>query len=176
MAEPTSKTKRNVIIAVAAVLILALIGAAAALVLHSSGNTGPTDANGDPLFPKASAVKSIEYLHRGGLNGDEGITIEEKDLSDPDAIDAFLAQMKALPLTDPTDKDRASVDYTADVEMFTLKLKDGKDDVLLLMGDTLSINNEYGNYFYMTDRPDLGTLTKDFEDIDLSDKVASAEE
>ena len=172
MAEPNTEKKINkkkiAIIAVAAVLILAVIAAAVALVLKNSGNVGPKDPNGDPLFPKASAVTSVEYLHRGGI--DSGVSIAEKELTDPAAIEVFLDELKALELKEPTDKDRAAVDYTADVEMFTLKKKEG-DDVLLIMGKTISITNEYGNYFYKTDDIDLKTLTKDFEAMDLSSKI-----
>lgn len=172
MAEPNTEKKTNTkkiaIIAVAAVLILAVIAAAVALVLKNSGNVGPKDPNGDPLFPKAKNVTSVEYLHRGGI--DSGIAIAEKELTDEAAIEVFLDELKALELKEPTDKDRAAVDYTADVEMFTLKKKEG-DDVLLIMGKTISITNEYGNYFYKTDDIDLKTLTKDFEAMDLSSKI-----
>ncbi len=172
MAEPNTEKKINkkkiAIIAVAAVLILAVIATAVALVLKNSGNVGPKDPNGDPLFPKAKNVTSVEYLHRGGI--DSGIAIAEKELTDEAAIEVFLDELKALELKEPTDKDRAAVDYTADVEMFTLKKKEG-DDVLLIMGKTISITNEYGNYFYKTDDIDLKTLTKDFEAMDLSSKI-----
>lgn len=174
MAEPntakSNKTKKAIIIAVAAVLILAIIAAAVVLVVKNSGNVGPKDENGDPLYPKASAVTDIEYIHRGGI--DSGVALVEKELTDPDAIEEFLDNMKAIELREPTDKDRASVDYTADVEMFTLKTKDG-DVVLLIMGKTISINNQYGNYFYKTDDGfDLKGLTKKFEKMDLSAKIA----
>ena len=76
-AKPKNK-KKIAIIAVAAVLVLALIAAAVVLVLKNSGNVGPKDENGDPLFPKASAVTSVEYLHRGGI--DSGVSIAEKEL------------------------------------------------------------------------------------------------
>ncbi|MBQ5579959.1 MAG: hypothetical protein IIT43_01715, partial [Clostridia bacterium] len=111
-AKPKNK-KKIAIIAVAAVLVLALIAAAVVLVLKNSGNVGPKDENGDPLFPKASAVTSVEYLHRGGI--DSGVSIAEKELTDPAAIEVFLDGMKALTLEEPTEKDRASVDYTGDV-------------------------------------------------------------
>lgn len=165
----SGKTKKAIIIAVAAVLILAVIAAAVVLIVKNSGNTGPKDPNGDPIFPKASDVTSVEYLHRGGV--DSGVAIVEKELTGEENIEAFLDQLKAMELQEPTDKDRASVDYTADVEMFTLKRKDG-DDVLLVMGKTISINNQYGNYFYKTDDFDLKGFTKNFEKMDLSAKIA----
>ena len=166
-AKPKNK-KKIAIIAVAAVLVLALIAAAVVLVLKNSGNVGPKDENGDPLFPKASAVTSVEYLHRGGI--DSGVSIAEKELTDPAAIEVFLDGMKALTLEEPTEKDRASVDYTGDVEMLTVRKEEG-EDVYLIMGKTISITNEYGNYFYKTDDIDLKTLTKDFEAMDLSSKI-----
>lgn len=166
-------TKKIAIIAVAAVLVLALIAAAVVLVVKNSGNVGPKDENGDPLFPKASAVTSVEYLHRGGI--DSGISLAEMELTDEAGIEAFLDQLKAMELQTPTDKDRESVDYTGDVEMFTLKKEKG-EDVLLVMGKTISITNEYGNYFYKTDDFDLETLTKDFEAMDLSARIGDTAE
>ena len=171
----TNNKKKIAIIAVAVVLILALVAAAVALVLRNAGDNGPEDANGNPLYPKASDIASVEYLHRDGIDGQSGIAIEEKELTDPAAIESFLAQLKALALRDPTEKERASIDYTADVEMFTLKQKKGNDIVLLIMGDSIGINNEYGNYFYMTDGLDLKALTKDFGAMDLSDKLVSSD-
>lgn len=171
-AKPKNK-KKIAIIAVAAVLVVALIAAAVVLVLKNSGNVGPKDENGDPLFPKASAVTSVEYLHRGGI--DSGVTIAEKELTDPAAIETFLDGLKSLTLEDPTEKDRASVDYTGDVEMFTVK-RDKGDDVYLIMGNTISITNEYGNYFYKTEDLDLETLTKDFVKMDLSTKIGDPAE
>ena len=170
MAEQNTAKKTNkkkiAIIAVAAVLVLAII--AAAVVLKNSGNVGPKDPNGDPLFPKAKAVTSVEYLHRGGI--DTGIALAEKELTDEAAIEVFLDKLKALDLQEPTDKDRAAVDYTGDVEMFTLKKEEG-ENVLLIMGKTISITNEYGNYFYKADDLDLEDLTQDFEAMDLSSKI-----
>lgn len=171
-AKPNNK-KKIAIIAVAAVLILAVLAAAVVLVVKNSGNVGPKDENGDPLFPKASAVTSVDYLHRGGI--DSGIALAEKELTDEAAIEVFLDELKAMELQEPTDKDRASVDYTGDVEMFTLKGKDS-DDVLLIMGKTISITNQYGNYFYKTDDIDLETLTKDFEEMDLSARIGDTAE
>ena len=171
-AKPKNK-KKIAIIAVAAVLVVALIAAAVVLVLKNSGNVGPKDENGDPLFPKASAVTSVEYLHRGGI--DSGVTIAEKELTDPATIETFLDGLKGLTLEDPTEKDRASVDYTGDVEMFTVK-RDKGDDVYLIMGNTISITNEYGNYFYKTEDLDLETLTKDFVKMDLSTKIGDTAE
>lgn len=172
MAEQNTAKKTNkkkiAIIAVAAVLVLAIIAAAVVLVLKNSGNVGPKDPNGDPLFPKAKAVTSVEYLHRGGI--DTGIALAEKELTDEAAIEVFLDKLKALDLQEPTDKDRAAVDYTGDVEMFTLK-KEGGENVLLIMGKTISITNEYGNYFYKADDLDLEDLTQDFEAMDLSSKI-----
>lgn len=167
--EKKTSKKKIAILAVAAVLILAVIAAAVVLIVKNSGNIGPKDPNGDPLFPKAKAVTSVEYLHRGGI--DSGIAIAEKELTDEAAIEAFLDQLKAMELQEPTDKDRAAVDYTADVEMFTLKKKEG-ESVLLVMGKTISITNEYGNYFYKTDDIDLEELTKDFVPMDLSSKIS----
>ena len=98
MAEQNTAKKTNkkkiAIIAVAAVLVLAIIAAAVVLVLKNSGNVGPKDPNGDPLFPKAKAVTSVEYLHRGGI--DTGIALAEKELTDEAAIEVFLDGMKAL--------------------------------------------------------------------------------
>ena len=68
--------------------------------------------------------------------------------------------------------DRASVDYTGDVEMLTVKKEEG-EDVYLIMGKTISITNEYGNYFYKASDLDIETLTKDFVQMDLSAKVAA---
>lgn len=174
MAEQNTAKKTNkkkiAIIAVAAVLVLAIIAAAVVLVLKNSGNVGPKDPNGDPLFPKAKAVTSVEYLHRGGI--DSGIAIAEKELTDEAAIEVFLDKLKALELQEPTDEDRAAVDYTGDVEMFTLKKEEG-ENVLLIMGKTISITNEYGNYFYKASDLDIETLTKDFVQMDLSAKVAA---
>lgn len=167
--EKKTSKKKIAILAVAAVLILAVIAATVVLIVKNSGNVGPKDPNGDPLFPKAKAVTSVEYLHRGGI--DSGIAIAEKELTDEAAIEAFLDQLKAMELQEPTDKDRAAVDYTADVEMFTLKKKEG-ESVLLVMGKTISITNEYGNYFYKTDDIDLEELTKDFVPMDLSSKIS----
>ena len=161
-------TKKIAIIVVAAVLVVAVIAAAVVLLLKNSGNVGPKDPNGDPLFPKASAVTSVEYLHRGGI--DSGVSLAEKELTDEAGIEVFLDQLKAMEYLEPTDEDRASVDYTGDVEMLTLKKEKG-EDVLLIMGKTISITNEYGNYFYKTDDIDLKTLTKDFEAMDLSSKI-----
>ena len=174
MAEANPK-KKIALIAVAGVLILALLAAAVVLVLRNGGDRGPEDANGNPLYPRASDVTSVEYLHRDGLDNSAGLAIEEQELTDPAAIKAFLEQMKAVELREPTDKDRASVDYTAAVEMFTLKREKDNDVVLLVMGDSLSINNENGNFFYMTDGLDLKALTKDFEAMDLSNKIVSAD-
>ncbi len=174
MANSKNKSKA-VIIAVAGVLILALIAAAVVLVVKNGGDSGPEDANGNPLYPKASDVTEIEYLHRGGLDEEDTLAIDEKELTDADAIEAFLTQLKETELRDPTDKDRAAIDYTSAVEMFTLKMKKGNDITLLLMNDSISINNDYGNYFYMTDGIDLKTLTKDFVAMDISDKLASAD-
>ena len=168
-AKPKNK-KKIAIIAVAAVLVLALIAAAVVLVLKNSGNVGPKDENGDPLFPKASAVTSVEYLHRGGI--DSGVSIAEKELTDPAAIEVFLDGMKALTLEEPTEKDRASVDYTGAGEIPTPKKEEG-EDVYLIMGKTISITNEYGNYFYKASDLDIETLTKDFVQMDLSAKVAA---
>ena len=39
------------------------------------------------------------------------------------------------------------------------------------MGKTISITNEYGNYFYKADDLDLEDLTQDFEAMDLSSKI-----
>ncbi|MBO4382479.1 MAG: hypothetical protein J5847_00130 [Clostridia bacterium] len=165
--------KKAIIIAVAAVLALAVIGAAVALILTRNADNGPEDDKGNPLYPKASSVESVEYLHRDGIDSLSGIGLAEKELTEPEDIASFLEQLKAVELKTPTDEDRTSLDYTADVEMFTLKVKDKNDVTLLIMGDSLSINNEYGNFFYMTDGLDLKTLTKDFTAMDLSAKVAS---
>lgn len=166
----TGKTKKIILIAVAALLVVAIIVAAVVLVLKNSGNVGPKDENGDPLFPKASAVTSVEYLHRGGI--DSGVSLAEKELTDEEGIKVFVDKLKALELKEPTDEDRAAVDYTGDVEMFTLKTEDG-DNVLLIMGKTISITNQYGNYFYKTDDGfDLDDLTQGFEKMDLSAKIA----
>ena len=77
-------------------------------------------------------------MHRGGI--DSGVSIAEKELTDPAAIEVFLDGMKALTLEEPTEKDRASVDYTGDVEMLTVKKEEG-EDVYLIMGKTISITN-----------------------------------
>ncbi|MBP5272984.1 MAG: hypothetical protein ILO43_08510, partial [Clostridia bacterium] len=166
MAEQTTakktNTKKVVIIAVSAILILALIAAAVILVVKNSGEKGPLDPNGKPLFPKTSDITSVEYLHRGGLEQKQFLAISEKELTGKENIEDFLHQLKQLELRSPTDKDRASIDYAADVEMFTLKGKDGQDDTLLLMGDSISISNENGNFFYMTDGFDVDELTANF--------------
>lgn len=177
MAEPNTKKspKKAIIIAVAAVLALAVIGAAVALILTRNGDNGPEDDKGNPLYPKTSSVESVEYLHRDGIDNLSGIGLAEKELTEPEAIKAFLEQLKAVELKTPTDEDRTSLDYTDDVEMFTLKVKDKNDVTLLIMGDSLSINNEYGNFFYMTDGIDLKALTKDFTAMDLSARVASGD-
>ena len=166
-------TKKIAIIVVAAVLVVAVIAAAVVLVLKNSGNVGPKDPNGDPLFPKASAVTSVEYLHRGGI--DSGVSLAEKELTDEAGIEAFLDQLKAMEYLEPTDEDRASVDYTGDVEMLTLKKEKG-EDVLLIMGKTISITNEYGNYFYKCNDIDIEALTKDFVAMDLSGKIGDTAE
>lgn len=165
----SSKTKKAIIIAVSAVLIVAIVVVAVVLITRSSGKVGPKDKDGNPLYPKASDVTSIEYLHRGGIRS--GTSLDDKELTDTDAIEDFLDQMKAIPLSEPTDKDRASVDYTGDVEMFTLDTKDG-DVVLLIMGKTISITNQYGNYFYKTDGFHLKSLTKNFKETDMEAKLA----
>ena len=175
MSEQNKKSKKIAIIAVAAVVILALIAAAVVLVVKN-GDKGPVDENGDPLYPKASSVSSVEYLHRGGLDSKKGLSLDEKELTKAEDIAAFLEELKAVELVDATEKDRASVDYTADVEMFTLKKADGQDDTILLMGKTISINNEYGNYFYVAKGLDLKSLTKNFQAMDYSSKLASAED
>lgn len=165
-----SKGKKIAIISVAVVLIVAVLAGAIFLVINRfPGDKGPTDADGNPIYPKASEVTSVEYLHRGGLDSD--ISIESRELSDAEGIEDFLSQLKAVELREPTDKDRAAVDYTGDVEMFTFKTE-GNDVVLLIMGDTISINNDYGSYFYVTDGFDLDTMTKNFEEMDISAKLA----
>lgn len=175
--QTTSKktnTKKVVIIAVSAVLILALIAAAVVLVVKNNGEKGPEDPNGNPLFPKASDVTSVEYLHRGGLDEKQALAISEMELTGKENIEDFLSQLKALELREPTDKERASVDYAADVEMFTLKCKDDIDRTVLIMGDSISISNENGNFFYMEKGLNLEDLTYNFEKMDLSSKISSA--
>lgn len=180
MAEQTTakktNTKKVVIIAVSAILILALIAAAVILIVRNSGEKGPLDPNGNPLFPKTSDITSVEYLHRGGLEQKQTLAISEQELTGKENIEDFLGQLKDLELRDPTDKERASIDYASDVEMFTLKGKDDTDRTLLMMGDSISISNEYGNFFYMTEDLDIESLTANFERMDLSGKLASAEQ
>lgn len=177
MSEQKRNGKKIAIIVASVLIILALIAAALVLVLRNNGgDTGPKDENGDPLYPKTSDVSTIEYLHRPGLQAKGNLVIDEKELTDKEAIGTFLDTLKTIPLTDPTEKDRANIDYTGDVEMFTLKLEDGNDDTLLIMGDSISINNEYGNYFYMTEGLDLKSLTKDFVKMDIAGKLASADD
>lgn len=172
-ASKKTNTKKAVIIAVSAVLILALIAAAVVLIVKNNGEKGPLDPGGNPLFPKASDVTSVEYLHRDGLKGKQTLAIAEKELTGKENIEDFISQLKALELRDPTDKDRASVDYAADVEMFTLKCKDNTDRTLLIMGDSISITNENGNFFYMMEGLNLEDLTYNFEQMDLSSKISS---
>lgn len=174
MSEQNNKGKKIAIIVVAVVAILAIIAAAIVLVTKN-GDKGPADADGNPYYPKASNVTSVEYLHRGGLDSKKGLSLEDKELTNPEGIDAFLEELKTVELVEATDKDRAAVDYTADVEMFTLKLKEGNDDTILLMGDTISINNEFGNYFFVAKGLDLKTLTKDFEATDVESKLSSTD-
>ncbi len=164
-----SKGKLIAIISIAVILIAAIVAGAIVLVTRNSEDKGPTDADGNPIYPSASDVTSVEYLHRGGLDSD--ISIESYELEDEEGIADFIAQLKAIELRDPTDEDRAAVDYTADVEMFTLKTS-GNDVVLLIMGDTISINNDYGSYFYITDGFDMDTLTKSFDEMDIAAKLA----
>lgn len=175
MSEQNNKGKKIAIIVVSVVAILAIIAAAVVLVLKNA-DKGPVDENGDPLFPKASNVTSVEYLHRGGLDNKNGLALDDKELTGEENIAAFFEALGEVEYVEATDKDRAAVDYTADVEMFTLKKKKGNDDTILLMGKTISINNEYGNYFYVAKGLDLDTLTKDFEAMDYSSKLASAED
>ena len=172
MAE-AKNTKKIVSIVSAVSLVVALIVIGVLVLLSKGGDTGPKDPNGDPLYPKASDVASVEYLHRAGLDETTGFALEEKELTDADEIEAFLDTLKAAKLRDPTEKERTSLDYTGAVEMFTLKMKDGDDQSLLMMGKSISINNDNGNYFYMTDDLDLSSLTKDFKDMDIAGKLAS---
>ena len=175
---PETKPKKNKawIIGIAAAVVVAILAVAIVLITRSGGaETGPEDPNGNPLYPKASAVTEVEYLHRGGLNSESGIAIDEKELTEDAYIEDFLEQLKAVTLREPTEEDRTSLDYTTDVEMFTLKRKDA-EDTILIMDDSITINNEYGNYFYMTEDIDLETLTEHFTAIDYSDKLVSTSE
>lgn len=177
MSEQKKNGKKIAIIVASVLVILAIIAAAVVLLLKGSGYTGPKDPDGNPLYPKASEVTSVEYLHRPGLDGKTGLSIVEKDLTDPAGIEAFLEGLGAVTLKDPTDTDREEIDYAGDVEMFTFKRDGDKGDVtLLIMGKSLSINNDYGSYFYMMEGFDQKALTKDFEEIDLSSKLASQED
>lgn len=169
-----NNTKKIVSIVSAASLVVALIVIGALVLLNRSGYSGPTDEDGNPLYPKASAVTRIEYLHRPALSEKKGLAIEERELTDEDGIETFLDTLEAAELRTPTDEERAALDYTGAVEMFTFKMKDGDDQTLLMMGDSISINNEYGNYFYMTDGIDLSALTGDFEETDLASQVVTA--
>lgn len=177
MAEPKTNKKKIAIGAVAAVLIVAILAAVIVLVTRNGGGAGgPEDSNGNPLYPKASDVTSVEYLHRGGLDSESGLAIDEKELTDKEGIQDFIEQLKALEIREPTDKERTTLDYSADVEMFTLNRKDGGEDTLLVMDGSISINNQYGNFFYMTDDLDLAALTANFGAMDYSDKLASGSE
>lgn len=174
-ATPKKKNKKLIIGIVAAALVLVLAVVGILLVVLKSGD-GPKDPDGNPLFPKSSTVSSVEYLHRGGLNGKTGVSLEERELTKAEDIDAFLNNLKGLTFTDPTDKDRESIDYAGDVEMFTLNNKEGREDTILIMGKSISINNEYGNYFYMAEDLNLKDLTKDFVETDLAEKVVNGQD